>query len=190
MFLLCFVCFCVSCLQTHHRDSSGAAEKRGSFDRGMFSSRSVDVTEVQGNVIWVVDKRDLEDRLPHLVRNQCISKIPGMMEMCKKVPFGRALQRVANLFPEEYAFWPQTWIMPDDSEQLERLLAGKKVRIGEVSGWRRKGHQCAGPTPWDPRVTSKRAGVVFYGHGLNCKFIAECLFTVNSLHRHQHLKRF
>ncbi|XP_060246030.1 tubulin polyglutamylase TTLL11 isoform X2 [Meriones unguiculatus] len=43
-----------------------------------------------------------------------VNKFPGMTEMVRKITLSRALRIMQNLFPEEYNFYPRSWILPDE----------------------------------------------------------------------------
>lgn len=39
---------------------------------------------------------------------------PGMTEMVRKITLSRAVRIMQSLFPEEYNFYPRSWILPDE----------------------------------------------------------------------------
>ncbi|XP_063172380.1 tubulin polyglutamylase TTLL11 [Candoia aspera] len=43
-----------------------------------------------------------------------VNKFPGMTEMVRKVNLSRAMRTMQELFPEEYNFYPRSWILPDE----------------------------------------------------------------------------
>ncbi|KAF6328345.1 tubulin tyrosine ligase like 11 [Rhinolophus ferrumequinum] len=43
-----------------------------------------------------------------------VNKFPGMTEMVRKITLSRAVRIMQNLFPEEYNFYPRSWILPDE----------------------------------------------------------------------------
>uniref|UniRef100_A0A8C5WM20 Tubulin tyrosine ligase like 11 n=1 Tax=Leptobrachium leishanense TaxID=445787 RepID=A0A8C5WM20_9ANUR len=43
-----------------------------------------------------------------------VNKFPGMAEMVRKINLSRAVRTMQELFPEEYNFYPQSWILPDE----------------------------------------------------------------------------
>nr|XP_027791635.1 tubulin polyglutamylase TTLL11 [Marmota flaviventris] len=43
-----------------------------------------------------------------------VNKFPGMTEMLRKVTLSRAVRMMQNLFPEEYNFYPRSWILPEE----------------------------------------------------------------------------
>ncbi|KAG8141938.1 hypothetical protein E2320_006591 [Naja naja] len=43
-----------------------------------------------------------------------VNKFPGMTEMARKVNLSRAMRTMQELFPEEYNFYPRSWILPEE----------------------------------------------------------------------------
>ncbi|KAM3911040.1 tubulin polyglutamylase TTLL11 [Leptodactylus fuscus] len=43
-----------------------------------------------------------------------VNKFPGMMEMVRKINLSRAMRTMRQLYPEEYDFYPQSWILPEE----------------------------------------------------------------------------
>ncbi|XP_062290739.1 tubulin polyglutamylase TTLL11 [Scomber scombrus] len=47
-----------------------------------------------------------------------VNKFPGMIEMLRKINLSRAMRTVQELFPEEYDFYPRSWILPEEHQQF------------------------------------------------------------------------
>ncbi|KAM9117420.1 tubulin polyglutamylase TTLL11 isoform 2-T2 [Pangshura tecta] len=43
-----------------------------------------------------------------------VNKFPGMTEMVRKITLSRAVRTMQDLFPEEYNFYPHSWILPEE----------------------------------------------------------------------------
>ncbi|KAF7688784.1 tubulin polyglutamylase TTLL11 [Silurus meridionalis] len=43
-----------------------------------------------------------------------VNKFPGMVEMLHKINLSRAVRTMQQLFPEEYNFYPRSWILPEE----------------------------------------------------------------------------
>ncbi|XP_061459623.1 tubulin polyglutamylase TTLL11 isoform X2 [Rhineura floridana] len=43
-----------------------------------------------------------------------VNKFPGMTEMVRKITLSRAMRTMQELFPEEYNFYPRSWILPEE----------------------------------------------------------------------------
>ncbi|XP_064420391.1 tubulin polyglutamylase TTLL11 isoform X2 [Latimeria chalumnae] len=43
-----------------------------------------------------------------------VNKFPGMTEMVRKINLSQALRTMQGLFPEEYSFYPRSWILPKE----------------------------------------------------------------------------
>ena len=48
-----------------------------------------------------------------------LNKYPGMWDMCRKVPFARMMERMRQLYPDDFAFVPRTWVLPGDAAPTE-----------------------------------------------------------------------
>lgn len=61
---------------------------------------------------------------------QVMSKIEGMLQVCRKADLAACLQVMQERFPADYEFFPRTWIfsclLPDQAADLERTMAEKK----------------------------------------------------------------
>ncbi|XP_075435094.1 tubulin polyglutamylase TTLL11 isoform X2 [Ascaphus truei] len=49
----------------------------------------------------------------HICSGQ-VNKFPGMTEMVRKINLSRAVRTMQELFPEEYNFYPRSWILPEE----------------------------------------------------------------------------
>lgn len=47
-----------------------------------------------------------------------VNKFPGMVEMLRKISMSRAVRTMQELFPEEYDFYPRSWILPEEHQQF------------------------------------------------------------------------
>ena len=47
---------------------------------------------------------------------------PGIQQITKKNFLARNLMRLEKFFPEEYNFYPKTWILPSESHDLRNLF--------------------------------------------------------------------
>ncbi|KAK7896094.1 hypothetical protein WMY93_021419 [Mugilogobius chulae] len=47
-----------------------------------------------------------------------VNKFPGMVEMLRKINMSRAMRTMQELFPEEYDFYPRSWILPEEYQQF------------------------------------------------------------------------
>ncbi|XP_061912997.1 tubulin polyglutamylase TTLL11 [Entelurus aequoreus] len=58
-----------------------------------------------------------------------VNKFPGMVEMSRKINLSRSVRNMQELFPEEYDFYPQSWILPEEYQQFSTQL-----RMAKESG--------------------------------------------------------
>ncbi|KAL4617430.1 tubulin polyglutamylase TTLL11 [Arapaima gigas] len=57
-----------------------------------------------------------------------VNKFPGMIEMLRKINLSRAVRTMQELFPEEYNFYPRSWILPEEFQ-----LFSTQVRLAKDS---------------------------------------------------------
>ncbi|KAK1334192.1 hypothetical protein QTO34_005192 [Cnephaeus nilssonii] len=60
-----------------------------------------------------------------------VNKFPGMTEMVRKITLSRAVRIMQNLFPEEYNFYPRSWILPDEFQLFTAQV--QMVKDGDPS---------------------------------------------------------
>ncbi|XP_076867309.1 tubulin polyglutamylase TTLL11 isoform X3 [Brachyhypopomus gauderio] len=61
-----------------------------------------------------------------------VNKFPGMIEMLRKINLSRAVRTMQGLFPEEYNFYPRSWILPEEIQHFcaqIRLLKEKEPTL-------------------------------------------------------------
>ena len=49
-----------------------------------------------------------------------------MSSVAHKDELSRHINRLRQFFPDEFSFYPQTWLLPDDQESFEAYASGKK----------------------------------------------------------------
>jgi len=77
------------------------------------------------DVYFVIQREHLHKRIATMSKTSIVSKFPGMYSLCEKVVFTRAMNFAVSLMPggyEELGFWPRTWILPDEMEDVERAM--------------------------------------------------------------------
>lgn len=63
-------------------------------------------------VLFWTDASVSAERLKRMKSYQRINHFPGMSEITRKDNLGRNMNRMKKLFPEDYAFIPNTWTLP------------------------------------------------------------------------------
>jgi tubulin polyglutamylase TTLL6/13 len=73
------------------------------------------------------------DRCVNLQRHQVVNHFPGITELCRKDLLARNLGRLQRVFPEEYSFFPRTFVLPADAGSLDQFCrshpGGKPILI-------------------------------------------------------------
>ncbi|CAM9516685.1 unnamed protein product, partial [Ectocarpus sp. 4 AP-2014] len=82
---------------------------------------------------WDVYWTDTSVSLQRVMRMRGLQKInhfPGMCAICRKGDLARSLSRMQREFPEEYAFFPRTWVLPADKADFkEEILTANARKI-------------------------------------------------------------
>lgn len=77
----------------------------------------------EGSVQWVVREEDLADRVAASKASHRFARIAGFATLCSKVPFARLM---ASL-PTTPAWWPQTWVVPEQKIQASAYKEGPLI---------------------------------------------------------------
>lgn len=51
-----------------------------------------------------------------------------MIEMLRKINLSRAVRTMQELFPEEYDFYPRSWILPEEYQQFTTQVRSNKLK--------------------------------------------------------------
>lgn len=62
-----------------------------------------------------------------------VNKFPGMVEMLRKINMSRAVRTMQELFPEEYDFYPRSWILPEEYQQFTTQIRMVKENDATVN---------------------------------------------------------
>jgi tubulin polyglutamylase TTLL6/13 len=68
--------------------------------------------QAKSNLFWI-DRSKMLEFYEIMQPWQCINHFPGMPNVANKNKMGQNLNRMLKLFPKEYAFYPRTWILPN-----------------------------------------------------------------------------
>lgn len=79
------------------------------------------------NVYWTDVSVSLE-RVMRLRPLQRINHFPGMLELARKAGTARNLNRMLARYPDEYAIFPPTWLLPADLTDFKRQFTGRRNR--------------------------------------------------------------
>eukprot|EP00397_Hematodinium_sp_SG-2012_P004736 GEMP01004750.1.p1 GENE.GEMP01004750.1~~GEMP01004750.1.p1 ORF type:complete len:683 (+),score=115.08 GEMP01004750.1:19-2067(+) len=85
-----------------------------------------DTTEA--SLVWM----EHHDSPMHLTPHQVVSKIEGLLQLCRKSMVANLVNRMHDAFPHLYQFVPRTWILHKD--EYEQALALERT-MSEKKGW-------------------------------------------------------
>ena len=76
------------------------------------------------DVCWT-DNAVQPETLTKMELHQKINHFPGMYNLARKNLLGRGLMRMRKKFPEEFDFFPLTWMLPVEYHELRTYFEGK-----------------------------------------------------------------
>ncbi|CAG9464782.1 unnamed protein product [Pedinophyceae sp. YPF-701] len=79
------------------------------------------------DVRWVDTSVGLE-RIMRLRRLQKINHFHGMLEICRKNRMARNIRRMQRVLPDDFAYVPKTYILPEDSNELADAIRSRRKR--------------------------------------------------------------
>eukprot|EP01135_Chromosphaera_perkinsii_P006765 Nk52_evm13s578 gene=Nk52_evmTU13s578 len=84
-----------------------------------------DVEELDDWYLYWTDTSVALERVMVMKQYQKINHFPGMNEISRKDNLARNLNRLSKLFPEEYSFFPKTWVLPADFGEFQNVVRKK-----------------------------------------------------------------
>ena len=86
-----------------------------------------DEEEEDWDVFWS-DGGILPERLVKLKPYQRINHFPGMYALARKNHLGLNLMKMQKVFPEDYKFFPPTWLIPTDWKDFKAQFNKRKAK--------------------------------------------------------------
>eukprot|EP00659_Diplonema_papillatum_P015861 gene15861-24239_t len=84
------------------------------------------------NILWSDRGISVEAAKNLVDEKQRVNKYPGMKDLCNKVLFTHHMNRMAGLFPDDFAFYPQTFCLPGDEDDISVLMPSMKKKKKKV----------------------------------------------------------
>lgn len=79
------------------------------------------------DLYWIAAAREDYDKVaPELKGRQLVNRFPAMTEACNKAMFARLLKRAGLTEGEAFPFWPETWVIPNDNDELQAAMIKSK----------------------------------------------------------------
>lgn len=97
--------------------------------RNVFNMRLSFKTNIEDNDDWDICWSDggvQPERLMKMKPFQRINHFPGMFVLARKNQLGRNLKKMHKLHPDEYSFFPKTWLLPTDFADLRAQFQNSK----------------------------------------------------------------
>ena len=83
-----------------------------------------DDDEVDWTIFWT-DTSVAPQRAMYLAKYQKINHFPGMLIIARKAQMAITLNRLRAVFPEQYSFFPKTWVLPQDMKEFRKNFSEK-----------------------------------------------------------------
>ena len=77
------------------------------------------------DVLWT-DNAVSPDRLSRMKQYQKINHFPGMYSISRKNYLAYNLNKLRKIFPDDYNFFPKTWVLPSDLGEIKTFLIQNK----------------------------------------------------------------
>eukprot|EP01064_Diplonema_japonicum_P014118 TRINITY_DN21646_c0_g1_i1.p1 TRINITY_DN21646_c0_g1~~TRINITY_DN21646_c0_g1_i1.p1 ORF type:complete len:837 (+),score=132.38 TRINITY_DN21646_c0_g1_i1:65-2512(+) len=74
------------------------------------------------NMIWTDRSISVETAKTLIDEKQRLNRFPGMRDLCNKVLFTHHMNRMSMLFPDDFSFYPQTFCLPGDEDEIEAAI--------------------------------------------------------------------
>ena len=97
---------------------------------------------VDWNIYWT-DTSVAPQRVMQLKKYQKINHFPGMLSIARKAQLAINLQRLRAVFPNDFNFFPDTWILPQDTKEFRKLF-GEKTGKSKKTFIIKPDHACQG----------------------------------------------
>lgn len=73
---------------------------------------------------------------PLVSNSQKVNLFPRMSEICRKDLLSRNLNRMRKSFPDDYNFFPATWVLPAEYVVISHVCMHECVRVRVYPVWR------------------------------------------------------
>ena len=83
--------------------------------------------EGEADLYWS-DKSVTSERVLALKPYQRINHFPGMQALSRKAQLATHLKRIQSVFPNEFQFVPQTWVLPKEWVEFETMMRNQSKK--------------------------------------------------------------
>ena len=85
--------------------------------------------EASVNVYWI-DIATIHERFKTILPWQVINHFPGMPNIARKNRMGQNLNKMLKIFPQEYSYYPRTWVLPSELNDFRSQFDANGNAIG------------------------------------------------------------
>ena len=94
-------------------------------EKVFFWGISLTEDDEEWDILWT-DNAVTPDKLAKMKLYQKINHFPGMYSISRKNYLAYNLNKLKKIYPEEYNFFPKTWVIPCDMGELKAFIQSKK----------------------------------------------------------------
>ena len=85
--------------------------------------------EASVNVYWI-DIATIHERFKTILPWQVINHFPGMPNIARKNRMGQNKNKKLKIFPQEYSYYPRTWVLPSELNDFRSQFDANGNAIG------------------------------------------------------------
>lgn len=78
----------------------------------------------KGDVIWITHRNSEIDF--DYIRNRLVNFLPGFEDVSEKKELSKHLAIMKDFFPEQYDFYPRTWILPEQFDEACAAMTNRR----------------------------------------------------------------
>ncbi len=86
-------------------------------------------SESKCNIYWI-DVATIHERFRSIQPWQIINHFPGMPNIARKNRMGQNLNRMLKMFPQEYGYFPRTWVLPQELSDFKTQFDNQGNSLG------------------------------------------------------------
>ena len=87
----------------------------------LYAGITLDINDDSWDVLWT-DSAVGPDRLSRMKHYQKVNHFPGMYTISRKNYLAYNLNKLRKQFPDDYNFYPRTWVVPSDLGEIKNFL--------------------------------------------------------------------
>jgi tubulin polyglutamylase TTLL6/13 len=79
--------------------------------------------------VIIIDSAVTPEFVARLKSYQRVSQFPGILALANKAKMSRKLKKMRKIYPEDYDFFPQTYILPSEFNEFRKAFGEKRNNV-------------------------------------------------------------